>query len=191
MNMSSWSDGGSYDLKINIFMNYLTPLLYHKNIYSVFYSINIYSVFINRAFSEAKGETKANDVKISYYIHNELLLPLNPPYRYIGLNNYSSWSLCTRCTHCVFACTLSLLLHDGPWLGHGETLHDLILLPGLRVFGIQLVRWPLQHATVKGVAVPPARLLRPLHTVNWTGRTTKRQSLESMRTIHCCHEREN
>lgn len=61
--------------------------------------------------------------------------------------------------------TLSLLLH-APRLGHGQTLHDLVLLPGLRVFRVHLVRRPLQHSAVEGVAVPPAGFLRPRHAVH-------------------------
>lgn len=76
-------------------------------------------------------------------------------------------SLCRNPGVFVFACTLSLLLH-APWLGHGETLHDLILLPSLWVFRIHLIRRPLQHATVKGVAVSSARFLWPRHTIYWT-----------------------
>lgn len=68
---------------------------------------------------------------------------------------------------CVCVFTVALFL-QGPRLRHSETLHDLVLLPCLLVLRVRLIRWPLQHATVEGVATSPVGFLRPRPTVHWT-----------------------
>lgn len=76
--------------------------------------------------------------------------------------------------------TVSLLLH-GPRLRHGETLHNLVLLPSLLVFGVHFVWWPLQHATIKRVAVPAGLFLWPRHSVYWTHTNEERRYYELIR----------
>lgn len=63
--------------------------------------------------------------------------------------------------------TVALFL-QGPRLRHSETLHDLVLLPCLLVLRVRLIWWPLQHATVEGVATSPVGFLRPRPAVHWT-----------------------
>lgn len=87
-----------------------------------------------------------------------------------------------RADVCV-AHTLALLLH-APRLGHGETLHDLVLLPSLGVLRVHLVRRPLQHSAVEGVAVSPARFLRPRHAVHWTHRMKTSLDGEETQLFH-------